>query len=74
MKKLLYKILSFFKKKKRITEDQETLLKLIGTYVIEQYINSRKFRRSVKGTNLDEQCKRTIELWEQNIQKKKASE
>jgi len=43
--------------------EKEMRLMGIGIAVVEEYINNRKFRRSLKDTKLDNQLKQSINEW-----------
>lgn len=61
MKKLIRKYLKRWGYKK--LDIAELQLLDVGLHVIQHYINDRKFRRSLKDTNLDAKLKRVIDQW-----------
>tara|TARA_R100000773_G_C4214808_1_gene113699 strand:+ start:1315 stop:1515 length:201 start_codon:yes stop_codon:yes gene_type:complete len=61
MKKMIGKIMRRFGYKKM--EPAELHLLDVGLFVVEHYINDRKYRRSLKDTRLDDKIKSVIQAW-----------
>jgi hypothetical protein len=61
MKKIFNKIAGFFRwKKKSVSNDQETFMRLIGAIFLHEYSKDRNLRRKIKGTSLEKRINNLI--------------